>query len=55
MLAAEPDRGRLVPGQRADLVVLSASALSHPIEPGGALATARPRRVMIDGDVAWET
>jgi predicted amidohydrolase YtcJ len=55
MLAAEPDRGRLVPGQRADLVVLSASALSHPIEPGGALATARPRLVMIDGDVAWET
>ena len=52
--AAEPDRGRLVPGQRGDLVVLPASALSHPIEPGGALATARPRLVMIDGEVAFE-
>jgi predicted amidohydrolase YtcJ len=52
--AAEPDRGRLVPGQRADLVVQPASALSHPVEPGGALATARPRLVMIDGDVAFE-
>jgi predicted amidohydrolase YtcJ len=52
--AGETDRGRLIPGQRADLVVLSASALSHPIEPGGALATARPRLVMIDGDIAFE-
>ncbi|MDQ3127276.1 MAG: amidohydrolase family protein, partial [Chloroflexota bacterium] len=52
--AAETDRGRLVPGQRADLVVLQASDLSHPIEPGGALATARPRLVMIDGVVAYE-
>ena len=52
--AAELDRGRLVPGQRADLVVLPASALSHPIEPGGALATARPRLVMVDGEVAFE-
>ncbi|HLO35459.1 MAG TPA: hypothetical protein VK194_05225, partial [Candidatus Deferrimicrobium sp.] len=52
--AAEPDRGRLVPGQRADLVVLPASALSHPIEPGGALATARPRLVMVDGEVVFE-
>jgi predicted amidohydrolase YtcJ len=52
--AAETDRGRLVPGQRADLIVLQASDLSHPIEPGGALATARPRLVMIDGEVAFE-
>jgi predicted amidohydrolase YtcJ len=54
LTAAETDRGRLIPGQRADLVVLDASALSHPIEPGGALATARPRLVMIDGEVAFE-
>jgi hypothetical protein len=54
VVAAEPDRGRLTPGQRADLVVLSASTLSHPIEPGGALATARPRLVMVDGEVAFE-
>ena len=54
LIAAETDRGRLTPGQRADLVVLPATALSHPIEPGGALATARPRLVMIDGEVAFE-
>ena len=52
--AAETDRGRLVPGQRADLVVIPADAVTHPIEPGGALATARPRLVMIDGEVAFE-
>ena len=52
--AGETDRGRLVPGQRADLIVLQASDLSHPIEPGGALATARPRLVMIDGEVVFE-
>ena len=54
VLAAESDRGRLTVGQRADLVVLPASALSHPIEPGGALAMARPRLVMIGGEVAFE-
>jgi predicted amidohydrolase YtcJ len=54
VIAAEPDRGRLIPGQRADLLVIAAEALVHPIEPGGALATARPRLVMIDGEVAFE-
>jgi len=54
MVAAETDRGRLIPGQRADLVVIPAAALVHPVEPGGALATARPRLVMIDGEVAFE-
>ena len=54
-MAAEPDRGRLVPGQRADLAVIPAEALVHPIEPGGALATARPRLVMIDGEIVFET
>ncbi|HUQ79464.1 MAG TPA: amidohydrolase [Patescibacteria group bacterium] len=54
LTAAETDRGRLIPGQRADLIVLQATDLSHPIEPGGALATARPRLVMIDGEVAFE-
>jgi predicted amidohydrolase YtcJ len=52
--AAESDRGRLVPGQRADLVVIPAEALTNPVEPGGALATARPRVVIIDGEVAFE-
>ena len=47
--AGERDRGRLVPGQRADLVVLPIEALTEPVEPGGALATARPRLVLVDG------
>ena len=50
----EVDRGRLVPGQRADLVVLPIAALTEPVEPGGALATARPRLVLIDGEVGFE-
>src|SRR5829696_5556029 len=54
VMAAELDRGRLVPGQRADLLVIPASALANPVEPGGELATARPRLVMIDGEVAFE-
>jgi predicted amidohydrolase YtcJ len=52
--AEEADRGRLVPGQRADLIVIPAEALTNPVEPGGALATARPRVVVIDGEVAFE-
>lgn len=55
VMAAETDRGRLVAGQCADLLVIPAQALVHPIEPGGALATARPRLVMIDGEIVFET
>jgi len=54
MTARESDRGRLVPGQRADLVVLPIAALREPVEPGGALATARPRLVLVDGAVGYE-
>jgi predicted amidohydrolase YtcJ len=53
-VAAEADRGRLVVGQRADLVVVPATALEEPVEPGGPLATARPRLVLIDGEIAFE-
>jgi predicted amidohydrolase YtcJ len=53
--AGEDDRGRLVPGQRADLVVVPAVALTGPVEPDGPLAGARPRLVLLDGDVAAET
>jgi predicted amidohydrolase YtcJ len=53
--AREPDRGRLTVGQRADLAVIPAAALREPVEPGGALATARPRLVMMDGRVVFET
>ncbi len=52
--AREADRGRLVPGQRGDLVVLPIAALTEPVEPGGALATARPRLVLVDGVPAYE-
>jgi predicted amidohydrolase YtcJ len=52
--ARELDRGRLTAGQRADLVVIPAAALHEPVEPGGALATARPTLVMLDGRVVHE-
>jgi predicted amidohydrolase YtcJ len=54
VLAAEPDRGRLVPRQRADLIVMPGAAVRQPVEPGGALATARPRLVLMDGEVTFE-
>ena len=48
------DRGRLTAGQRADLVVVPAAGFSAPIEPGGPLATTRPRLVLVEGKVAFE-
>jgi hypothetical protein len=52
--AREPDRGRLTVGQRADLAVIPAAAIREPVEPGGALATARPTLVIMDGRVVFE-
>ena len=52
--AGELDRGRLVVGQRADIVVLPAEAVGEPVEAGGALWNARPRLVLVDGAVAAE-
>ncbi len=52
--AREADRGRLIPGQRADVVVIPAAAIDDPVEPGGALATARPVMVLMDGEVVFE-
>lgn len=46
----ETDRGRLIPGSRADLIVLPAA----PREPNGmsaSFATVRPRLVLMDGEV----
>jgi predicted amidohydrolase YtcJ len=54
LTAAETDRGRLVPGHRADLVVIPAAAVLEPVETDGALWHARPRLVMVDGEVAAE-
>jgi hypothetical protein len=52
--ARETDRGRLTVGQRADVVIIPAAALDEPVAPGGALATARPTIVMMDGRVVFE-
>ncbi len=49
--AGERDRGRLVAGHRADVVVLPAAAIAEPVDVGGALWNARPRRVLVDGVV----
>ena len=49
--AGEADRGRLLPGHRADVVVLPAAAVDEPVEVGGALWHARPRLVLMDGEV----
>ena len=49
--AGEADRGRLVAGHRADVVVLPAAAVDEPVEVGGALWHARPRLVLMDGAV----
>jgi predicted amidohydrolase YtcJ len=50
----EADRGRLTVGQRADLVVIPAVCIDEPVEPGGALSTARPSIVVMDGRVVFE-
>jgi predicted amidohydrolase YtcJ len=52
--ARETDRGRLTVGQRADVVVIPAAAIDEPVTPGGPLSTARPRLVLLDGEVAFE-
>jgi len=52
--AGERDRGRLIAGHRADVVVLPAAALEEPVTVGGALWSARPRRLLVDGGVVFE-
>lgn len=52
--AGEGDRGRLGVGGHADLVVVDGAVLGEPVEPGGPLGTARPRLVMVDGEVVAE-
>jgi hypothetical protein len=49
--AGEADRGRFVAGHRADLVVLPAAVVAEPVEVDGALWHARPRLVLMDGEV----
>ena len=52
-LAKDQLGGRLVPGSRADLIVLPA-APKEPDERAAAFATVRPRLVMVDGEVEVE-
>jgi predicted amidohydrolase YtcJ len=52
--AGEDDRGRLVPGQRADLIVVPAAAFDEPVDAYGPLETARPDVVVVDGEVVLE-
>ena len=47
--AAEPDRGRLDPGSRADLIVLP-PAPQEPDERAASFAAVRPRLVLMDGE-----
>jgi predicted amidohydrolase YtcJ len=55
LVAGETDRGRLVPGARADLVVVPSAAVVEPVEPGGALERCRPRLVLVDGAIVAGT
>ena len=52
--AGEIDRGRLIVGHRADVVVLPPAILDDPVEPRRRLATARPNLVLMDGRVVFE-
>src|SRR4029079_9021687 len=51
--ARDPLGGRLVPGARADLIVLPAAPREGP-ERAAAFATVRPRLVIVDGEIALE-
>jgi predicted amidohydrolase YtcJ len=52
--AGEIDRGRLVPGQHADLIVVPLDALAEQVAVGGPLGRVRPRLVLVDGEVVFE-
>ena len=52
--ARETDRGRLLVGQRADVVVIPAASIDDPVTPGGPLSTTRPVMVLMDGKVVFE-
>ncbi len=53
--AREPDRGRLRPGSRADLIVLPADPRETAGEGVARFAEVRPRLVLLDGEVVHET
>ena len=52
--ARDPLGGRLVPGSRADLIVLPAAPREDTEERAAAFAKVRPRLVIVDGEIALE-
>ncbi len=50
LVAGEHDLGRLIPGMRADLVVVPAAGFADPTD-SAALATTRPLATLLDGEV----
>jgi predicted amidohydrolase YtcJ len=55
LTAREPDGGRLVPGARADLIVLPAAPREATEDAAAGFARVRPRLVVVDGEIAFET
>lgn len=53
LAAGESDRGRLVTGHRADLVVMPGEMVDEPPRAGGALASARPQATLLDGEIVY--
>jgi predicted amidohydrolase YtcJ len=53
LVAGETDRGRLVAGHRADLIVIPAGALDEAPTRGSLLESVRPRATLVDGEVAY--
>lgn len=52
--AREPDRGRLLPGCRADLIVLPASPHEVAEDAASGFARVRPRLVVLSGEIVHE-
>lgn len=53
LAAGEDDRGRLMPGHRADLVVLPAEMLDEGAVASGVMSSARPLATLLDGELVY--
>ncbi|MDQ3407982.1 MAG: amidohydrolase [Chloroflexota bacterium] len=53
LTAGETDRGRLVPGHRADIVVMPAAAIDERVLASKVLASARPLATLLDGEPVY--
>jgi predicted amidohydrolase YtcJ len=51
-VARQPELGRLVPGCRADLIVMPAAGFGEPFDPA-LFAAARPLATVLDGEVVY--